>query len=47
MLGFTDHQAERWEPKQLRLRIFSIAGKIATHARRTRLNCPPMPHGPS
>lgn len=37
MLGFTDHEARRWEPKRLRLRIFSIAGKIATHARRTRL----------
>jgi len=37
MLGFTDHDARRWEPKRLRLRIFSIAGRIATHARRTHL----------
>jgi len=37
MLAFTDHDARRWEPKRLRLRIFSIAGRIATHARRTRL----------
>lgn len=37
MLGFTDHDARRWEPKRLRLRIFSIAGRIANHARRTHL----------
>ncbi len=37
MMGFTDHAARRWEPKRLRLRVFSIAGKIATHARRTHL----------
>jgi hypothetical protein len=37
MLGFTDHDARRWEPKRLRLRVFSIAGRIATHARRTHL----------
>ncbi len=37
MLGFTDHDARRWEPKRLRLRVFSIAGRIATHARRTCL----------
>lgn len=37
MLGFTDHNARRWEPKRLRLRIFSIAGRIANHARRTHL----------
>ncbi|MGB3172145.1 MAG: transposase, partial [Rhodococcus sp. (in: high G+C Gram-positive bacteria)] len=37
MLGFTDHDARKWEPKRLRLRIFSIAGRIATHARRIHL----------
>ncbi|ORI14662.1 IS1380 family transposase [Rhodococcus sp. 1168] len=37
MLGFTDHDARRWEPKSVRLRVFSVAGRIATHARRTHL----------
>ncbi|MFD6897894.1 transposase, partial [Rhodococcus sp. NPDC060086] len=29
--------ARRWEPKRLRLRLFSIAGRIARHARRIHL----------
>lgn len=33
MLGFTNHEARRWGPKRPRLRIFSVAGKIANHAR--------------
>lgn len=37
LLGFTDHDARRWEPKRLRLRIFSVAGRIATHGRRIHL----------
>jgi hypothetical protein len=37
MLALHDHGARRWEPKRLRLRLFSIAGRIARHARRTRL----------
>lgn len=37
MLAFTDHDARRWEPKRARLRVFSVAGRIATHARRTHL----------
>ena len=37
MLGFTHHDARTWEPKRLRLRVFSIAGRIARHARRTHL----------
>jgi hypothetical protein len=37
MPGFTDHEARRWEPKRIRLRIFSVAGRIAAHARRTHL----------
>ncbi|MGB3770092.1 MAG: IS1380 family transposase, partial [Rhodococcus sp. (in: high G+C Gram-positive bacteria)] len=37
MLAFTDHDARRWEPKRIRLRIFSIAGRIAAHARRIHL----------
>jgi Transposase DDE domain group 1 len=37
LLAFDAHDARRWEPKRLRLRLFSIAGRIARHARRTRL----------
>ena len=37
MLAFDEHPARRLEPKRLRLRLFSIAGRIACHARRTRL----------
>ncbi|ETZ99686.1 transposase DDE domain protein [Mycobacterium kansasii 732] len=37
MLAFEEHPARRWEPKRLRLRLFSIAGRLARHARRTRL----------
>lgn len=37
LLGLTDHPARRWEPKRLRLRLFSIAGRIARHARRVSL----------
>lgn len=37
MLALTSSDARRWEPKRLRLRIFSIAGRIARHARQTRL----------
>ena len=34
MLAFDEHPARRWEPKRLRLRLFSIASRLA---RRTRL----------
>ncbi len=37
MLAFGDDPARRWEPKRLRLRLFSIAGRIARHARRIHL----------
>ncbi|WP_024801209.1 IS1380 family transposase [Nocardia sp. BMG51109] len=37
MLALTDHPARRWEPKRLRLRLFSAAARIACHARRTHL----------
>ena len=37
MLALTDHQARRWEPKRLRLRLFTIAGRIARHARQIHL----------
>jgi hypothetical protein len=38
MLGFADHPARRWEPKRLRLRLFSLAGRLARHARRLVLH---------
>jgi hypothetical protein len=38
MLALCGHDARRWEPKTLRLRLFSAAGRIARHARRTRLH---------
>ncbi|MGC0367124.1 hypothetical protein ABH922_005176 [Rhodococcus sp. 27YEA15] len=37
MLALTSSDARRWEPKRLRLPLFSIAGRIARHARKTRL----------
>jgi hypothetical protein len=37
MLALADHPARRWEPKRLRLRLFSAAARLARHARRTRL----------
>lgn len=37
LLALTGHPARRWEPKRLRLRLFSIAGRIACHARRVCL----------
>ena len=37
MLALTSSDARRWEPKRLRLRLFSIAGRIARHARKTHL----------
>ncbi len=37
MLALADHPARRWEPKRLRLRLFSIAARISHHARRTHL----------
>lgn len=37
-LALTDHPARRWEPKRLRLRLFAIAGALATTARTTTLH---------
>ena len=37
MLALTGHEARRWEPKRLRLRLFAIAGRVARHARRVYL----------
>jgi hypothetical protein len=38
LLALHDHPARRWEPKRLRLRLFSIAAAITRHARTTRLH---------
>ncbi|HEY0688060.1 MAG TPA: IS1380 family transposase [Kribbella sp.] len=38
MLALPEHPARRWEPKRLRLRLFSIAGRLARSGRRTRLH---------
>ena len=38
LLAFTTDQARRWEPKRLRLRLFSIAGRLARTGRRTVLH---------
>ena len=37
MLALTDSPARRWEPKALRLRLFSVAARLTRHARRRRL----------
>ena len=38
MLALAHHPARRWEPKRLRLRLFSIAGRLARSARRVVLH---------
>jgi hypothetical protein len=38
MLTLARHQARRWEPKRLRLRLFSIAARLADHGRQRRLH---------
>jgi hypothetical protein len=38
MLTLTGHDARRWEPKRLRLRLFSIAGRLADHGRTRRMH---------
>jgi hypothetical protein len=40
MLALAGHQARRWEPKRLRLRLFSIPGRLAASGRRTVLHLP-------
>jgi hypothetical protein len=37
-LALTGHAARRWEPKRLRLRLFSIGGRLAATGRRTWLH---------
>jgi len=38
MLALANHPARRWEPKRLRLRMFSIAGRLADHGRTRQLH---------
>lgn len=40
LLAFTEHPARRWEPKRLRLRLFSLPAQTARHARRVVLHLP-------
>jgi DDE family transposase len=40
LLALAGHPARRWEPKRLRLRLFSLAGRLARTARRTVLHLP-------
>jgi hypothetical protein len=37
-LALTGHQARRWEPKRMRLRLFSVAGRLAVSGRRVALH---------
>ena len=36
--AWPDHAARRWEPKRLRLRLLSIAGRLTDHGRTRRLH---------
>jgi hypothetical protein len=38
LLAFTDHQARRWEPKKLRLRIFTVPATLARTGRQVLLH---------
>jgi hypothetical protein len=40
MLALADHPARRWEPKRLRLRLFSLPADLARHARTVVLHLP-------
>jgi hypothetical protein len=44
MLAYPASNARRWEPKRLRLRLFSAAGRLARHSRRTVVHL--ARHGP-
>ena len=44
LLGLHDHDARRWEPKTLRYRIFSIAGRRGRSNRRPHLWLAAMPY---
>ncbi len=38
LLALTEHDARRWEPKRLRLRLLSVAGRLAASGRRVTLH---------
>ncbi|XAS66813.1 hypothetical protein V3C33_15215 [Micrococcaceae bacterium Sec5.7] len=38
VLAFAGTRDRRWEPKELRARVFEIAGKVSRHARQTVLH---------
>jgi hypothetical protein len=38
MLALTGHDARRREPRRLRLRLFSVAGRLADHGRQHHLH---------
>jgi hypothetical protein len=38
MLALPGHRARRWEPKRLRLRLFSVAARLAEHGRQRHLH---------
>ena len=38
MLALTDHAARRWEPKRLRLRLFTVPATLARTGRRVLLH---------
>jgi hypothetical protein len=40
MLALPQHAARRWEPKRLRLRLFSLPAQLARRARRVVLHLP-------
>ncbi len=40
LLALTGHQARRWQPKRLRLRLLSVAGRLAVSGRRVTLHLP-------
>src|SRR6185437_10083910 len=40
MLALHEHPARRWEPKRLRLRLFSLPADLACHARTVVLHLP-------
>lgn len=46
-LALHDHPGRRWEPKTLRLQLFSIPARIARHARRIHLRLSRHHHGTS
>lgn len=38
MFGLDGHEARRWKPKRLQLRLFTTAGRLANHGRQRRLH---------